>query len=251
MIEELLPLSLCGALFAGAFGCARPLDEISNDEMEGVDPVAVARAVYQPGVVDVVSRRPPLSMQVTRVTGPGCPDASSWDMEQVPQGNAFTLTFHAMTLQVPAVQTPVAQETYCDLYIDVGSTVPVSYAVASFQYFGFASLQPGMTGTLAVRYGFTDSTPITQMPEVRHELDVPTHTSFAFRDDVVARESTSWSPCSVSSELGMRVRIAITSENRQWPGLLSLDQVDGKASEVRIDLASRTCSTGGGRITRR
>ncbi|MET0339442.1 MAG: DUF4360 domain-containing protein [Polyangiales bacterium] len=193
----------------------------------------------------LLQAEPQLMLRVASVSGPGCPSAASWSLQQVPEQNAFTLTFHQMTVQTPPVQTRVVRETYCDVSLAVAGWQPVSFAVASLQYFGFASLHTGMTGTLGVRHGFPARGAVALRPETRTFLRSPAERSFAVRDDVALTRAEDWSSCALTTQWAMRLRIEMTSENRERAGLVTLSDVDGNASMIRVGFASESCTSGG------
>lgn len=245
-MEVQMRASLYGMLFVSALGCGTSPEEGANDgESSSTAPA------YQRGATPTV-QGPSLEADVAAVTGPGCPNAASWNLEEVPEGNAFTLTFNALALEVVPAQAPITKEIYCDLSLNIGSSRPVSYAIASFQYFGYAYLRDGMSGALDVRYGFAgNATAAAQTTELRYDLKPPVEGSFAYDDNVQADQGATWSRCAGATPLRIRLRLSLTSTNREWPGLLTLSNVDRRSAEVRINFDARNCASSDVSVTRR
>jgi hypothetical protein len=238
--------TLCCFVWMGALcGCATSVGDIPHD---GEGQESGALSAHAEDADALAFQRILGSMRMSSATGPGCPIPPSWEQEGVPEGNAFTLTFHQMELVVSPLQTPITKELYCDVSVEIESPGPVSWSVTEFQYAGFASLKEGMSGALGVRYDFVGSRGLAQIPEFVRELPVPMDDNFFYDADPVR---VAWSPCTTASTLSMRLRIVLRSENAEEAGLITLSHVDGRLAQVRVDLASRSCASSGGGVIRR
>ena len=175
-------------------------------------------------------------------TGKGCP-AGSWTAEKVPEGTAFTLTFEKYVIEAPASSTLVSSQLNCDVNLKIRTPKDLSYAVTSFQFYGYANLSEGMKASLDAEYFFAGNGIGERTAPYHYDLPVPFDTTYAVNDDVEARGvAPSWSACDVSSTLTIRTRLTLANANPDKPGILAMDNIDARAKgAMKVNIRTRSC----------
>ena len=215
------------ALALGALmGCA----DLQGDDQQVVDDVASAEET-QIAEQRAPSNSGPLSgdnikIESVSASGSGCP-AGSYTAEVLPEGNALTITFEKYIIEAPPTTTSTLKRLACNLSFRLRTPKNLSYAVASFQYFGYANLAAGMKGSLTANYAWTGFGVNNTYKPYTYNFPVPFDNTYALNDDVVARGSSLyWAPCNLTSNLQVRTQTVLESSSRDRPGVLAVDNVD-------------------------
>ena len=183
-----------------------------------------------------------IRIESVAATGAGCP-RGSWTAEMVPEGNAFTITFNSYVVEAPPTSTPSLKRLPCDISLKVRTPRNLSYAVTSFQYFGYANLSPGMKARLIANYAFTGLGVAPALKTFQYDFPVPYNTTFAVNDNIQARgNAPSWAPCDISSNLQVRTSLVLEAANTAMPGVLAMDNLDGRAeAALKINFRTGSC----------
>lgn len=240
-IGSRVAVSFACAAFGLMAGCA----DLQGDEglsQEEAESEVLEQRVVSPNSGPLSGEN--IKFEGVTASGSGCP-TGSWQTEVVPENNAFTITFNNYSIDIapPTGNQTAVKSLACNISIRVRTPRDLSYAVTSFQYFGYANLVSGMKGTLSAAYAFTGFGVSPTFKDLNHSFPVPTETTYAVNDDVVARGlRLFWAPCSVTSNLQVRTRLTAESKNKERPALLSMDNLDvrGQAA-LRINIRTGPC----------
>ncbi|MFE9770584.1 DUF4360 domain-containing protein [Streptomyces sp. NPDC005931] len=175
-------------------------------------------------------------IKVATVNGSGCPRGTT--AVAVSEDNtAFTVTYSDYLAQAGANSDPTAFRKNCQLSLIVHVPQGFTYAVASADYRGFASLQPGAKGTQRASYYFQGS------PNTEYRSHVY---SGPYENNWQATDSTDWAqlvwaPCGVQRNFNVNteLRVSAGSSNSQV-SFMTMDSTDGEISTV-YHLAWKEC----------
>ncbi|MEU6809641.1 DUF4360 domain-containing protein [Streptomyces sp. NPDC046831] len=176
-------------------------------------------------------------IDVATVNGSGCPQGTA-AVAVSPDNTAFTVTYSDYLAQAGGTSDPTAFRKNCQLNLVVHVPQGFSYAIASADYRGFASLQQGASGTQRASYYFQGS-PSTAIRN--HPLSGP------YNDDWQATDETDWAqlvwaPCGVLRNFNINTELRV-SAGTSAPGKVSfmtMDSTDGDISTV-YHLAWKEC----------
>ncbi|WSQ08774.1 DUF4360 domain-containing protein [Streptomyces sp. NBC_01231] len=168
-------------------------------------------------------------IKVATVNGSGCPQGTA--AVAVSEDNtAFTVTYSDYLAQAGGNSDPTAFRKNCQLSLIVHVPGGFTYAIASADYRGFASLQPGASATQRASYYFQGS---SNTVFKNHPFTGP-------RDDNwQATDTTDWpqlvyAPCGVQRNFNINTELRVTA-GTQSPGKVSfmtMDSTDGDISTV-------------------
>ncbi|MEU5539784.1 DUF4360 domain-containing protein [Streptomyces sp. NPDC020362] len=176
-------------------------------------------------------------IDVATVNGSGCP-AGTAAVAVSPDNTAFTVTYSNYLAQAGGNSDPTAFRKNCQLNLVVHVPQGFTYAVASADYRGFLSLQPGASATQKASYYFQGS---SNTASRTHPF------SGAYNDDWQATDSTDWaqlvwSPCGVLRNFNINTELRVNAGSTS-PGKVSfmtMDSTDGDISTV-YHLAWKQC----------
>ena len=176
-------------------------------------------------------------IDVATVNGSGCP-AGTAAVAVSPDNTAFTVTYSAYLAQAGGNSDPTAFRKNCQLNLVVHVPQGFTYAIASADYRGFASLQRGATGTQKASYYFQGSS--NTVPRT-HPFNGP------YNDDWQATDSTDWAqlvwaPCGVQRNFNINteLRVNLGSSSPSKVSFMTMDSTDGDISTV-YHLAWKQC----------
>ncbi|MGW3285536.1 DUF4360 domain-containing protein [Streptomyces sp. NPDC001002] len=178
-------------------------------------------------------------INVATVNGSGCPQGTT--AVAVSEDNtAFTVTYSAYLAQVGGNSDPTAFRKNCQLNLVVHVPSGFTYAIASADYRGFASLQRGASATQKASYYFQGS---PQTATKTHPFNGP------YDDNWQATDSTDWAqlvwaPCGVQRNFNINTELRVAAGS-STPGSLSfmtMDSTDGDISTV-YHMAWQHCPT--------
>ncbi|MEU6065949.1 MULTISPECIES: DUF4360 domain-containing protein [Streptomyces] len=187
----------------------------------------------------VIDNPPPdkIVIDVATVNGSGCPQGTA-AVAVSPDNTAFTVTYSQYLAQAGGNSDPTAFRKNCQLNLIVHVPQGFTYAIASADYRGFASLQSGATAVQRASYYFQGS-PNTAAKN--HPFNGP------YNDDWQATDSTDWAqlvwaPCGVlrNFNINTELRVNAGSTNPGKVSFMTMDSTDGDISTV-YHLAWKTC----------
>ncbi|MGW4434895.1 DUF4360 domain-containing protein [Streptomyces sp. NPDC004596] len=176
-------------------------------------------------------------IDVATVNGSGCP-AGTAAVAVSPDNTAFTVTYSDYLAQAGGNSDPTAFRKNCQLNLVVHVPQGFTYAIASADYRGFLSLQPGASATQKASYYFQGSS----------NTAAKTHPfSGAYNDDWQATDQTDWAqlvwaPCGVLRNFNINTELRVNAGSTS-PGKVSfmtMDSTDGDISTV-YHLAWKEC----------
>ncbi|MER7834483.1 DUF4360 domain-containing protein [Streptomyces sp. NPDC096040] len=176
-------------------------------------------------------------INVATVNGSGCPQGTT--AVAVSEDNeAFTVTYSDYLAQAGGNSDPTAFRRNCQLNLVVHVPQGFTYAIASADYRGFASLQQGATGTQRASYYFQGS---SNTAAASHPFKGP------YDDNWQANDTTDWAqlvwaPCGVQRNFNINteLRVAAGSANPGKVSFMTMDSTDGDISTV-YHLAWKDC----------
>ena len=168
-------------------------------------------------------------IDVATVNGSGCP-AGTAAVAVAPDNTAFTVTYSQYLAQAGGNSDPTAFRKNCQLNLIVHVPQGFTYAIASADYRGFLSLQPGASATQKASYYFQGSS--NTVPKT-HPF------SGSYNDDWQATDSTDWAqlvwaPCGVQRNFNINTELRVNAGTAN-PGKVSfmtMDSTDGDISTV-------------------
>ncbi|MER5719555.1 DUF4360 domain-containing protein [Streptomyces sp. NPDC002132] len=164
---------------------------------------------------------------IATVNGSGCP-AGTAAVAVSADNTAFTVTYSDYLAQVGGNSDPTAFRKNCQLNLKVHVPQGFTYAIASADYRGFASLQPGATAVQRASYYFQGSSSTVFK---NHNLNG------AYNDNWQATDTTDWAqlvyaPCGVQRNFNINTELRVNAGTSS-PGKVSfmtMDSTDGDIS---------------------
>ena len=165
-------------------------------------------------------------IDVITVNGSGCP-AGTAAVAVSPDNTAFTVSYSNYLAQVGVGSVPTDFRKNCQLNILVHVPQGFTYAIASANYRGFASLAAGATGLERANYFFQGQAPTAF---VQHPFAGP------FADDWQTTDSTDlaalvFAPCGVQRNLNINTELRVsagTSDPTKTTSFMTMDSTDGQ-----------------------
>jgi hypothetical protein len=187
----------------------------------------------------VVTNPPPdkIVIDVATVNGSGCPQGTA-AVAVSPDNTAFTVTYSSYLAQAGGNSDPTAFRRNCQLNLIVHVPQGFTYAIASADYRGFASLQRGATATQKASYYFQGQPDTTTKT---HPFSGP------LNDDWQATDSTDvaqlvYAPCGVLRNFNINTELRVNAGTAS-PGKVSfmtMDSTDGDISTT-YHMAWKAC----------
>lgn len=178
-------------------------------------------------------------IDVATVNGSGCPQGTA-AVAVSPDNTAFTVTYSQYLAQAGGNSDPTAFRRNCQLNLIVHVPQGFTYAIASADYRGFLSLQPGASATQKASYYFQGS-PNT-VPKT-HPF------SGTYNDDWQATDSTDWAqlvwaPCGVERNFNINTELRVNAgtTNPDKVSFMTMDSTDGSISTI-YHMAWKQCPT--------
>ncbi|MBT2545788.1 DUF4360 domain-containing protein [Streptomyces sp. ISL-44] len=198
--------------------------------------LATALPTHRPSaIVNPPSDR--IVIEVATVNGSGCPKNTA--AIAVSQDNtAFTVTYSQYLAQAGGGTLSTAARKNCQLNLIVHVPHGFTYAVASADYRGYASLVSGASGTEKASYYFQGS---SQTAARTHVFSGP------YEDNWQATDKTDWAqlvwaPCGVQRNFNINTELRV-DKGTAAPGstnYMTMDSTDGAISTV-YHLAWKKC----------
>lgn len=179
-----------------------------------------------------------ITIDIATVNGSGCRLGTA--AVAVSEDNtAFTVTYSDYLAMVGVGSKPTDFRKNCQLNLVVHVPQGFTYAIASADYRGFASLQSGATATQKASYYFQGS-PDTASRS--HPFRGP------YDDNWQATDSTEWgqlvwAPCGVKRNFNINTEIRVgvgTSDPTRTTSFMTMDSTDGEINTI-YRLAWKEC----------
>jgi hypothetical protein len=177
-------------------------------------------------------------IDVASANGSGCPKGSA-AIQVSPDNTAFTVTYSEYTASVGPKASPLDFRKNCQLLLDIKVPSGFTFAIASADYRGYASLRPGAYGEQNVGYYFQGHSKTTKS---LHTFKGPMEDDWQ-RTDHVAIASTSFLPCGERRYLAINTDLRVnrgTSDTKKHTNFLSMDSTDA-AINTLYRVAWKTC----------
>ena len=212
--------------------------------MGGAIASIVASTLAGPSALSPVLDNPPadkIVIDLVTVNGSGCPEGTA-AVAVSPDNTAFTVTYSAYLAQVGVGALPTDWRKNCQLNLIVHVPAGFTYAIASTDYRGFASLQTGATGVEKAGYYFQGS-PLT---------NYATHTlAGSYADDWSATDVNQvtelvWAPCGALRNFNINTELRVnagTSNTKTATSFMTMDSTD-TAFSTTYHFAWQQCPTG-------
>lgn len=176
-------------------------------------------------------------IKVATVNGSGCPQGTA-AVAVSADNTAFTVTYSDYLAQAGGDSDPTAFRKNCQLSLLVHVPQGFTYAIASADYRGFASLQPGASATQRASYYFQGS-PNTEYRS--HPFAGP------YDDNWQATDETDWAqlvyaPCGVQRNFNINTELRVNAGTTSPDDVsfMTMDSTDGDISTV-YHLAWKEC----------
>lgn len=176
-------------------------------------------------------------IDIATVNGSGCPLGTA--AVAVSEDNtAFTVTYSEYLAQVGGNSAPTAARKNCQLSLVVHVPQGFTYAVASADYRGYASLRPGASSTEKASYYFQGS-PSTASRT--HAFRGPHEDNWQATDETDWAQLV-WAPCGVQRNFNINteLRVNLGTSNPATTSYMTMDSTDGSINTV-YHLAWKEC----------
>ncbi|MDX3453422.1 DUF4360 domain-containing protein [Streptomyces sp. ME02-8801-2C] len=174
-------------------------------------------------------------INVATVNGSGCP-AGTAAVAVSGDNTAFTVTYSDYLAQVGGNSDPTAFRKNCQLNLKVHVPAGFTYAIASADYRGFASLQRGASAIQRASYYFQGSS----------STAFRTHTyNGPLNDNWQATDITDWAqlvyaPCGVQRNFNINTELRVNAGTSMGTSFMAMDSTDGDINTV-YHLAWQRC----------
>ncbi|MBB5937972.1 hypothetical protein FHS42_005056 [Streptomyces zagrosensis] len=176
-------------------------------------------------------------IEVATVNGSGCPKGTA-EVAVSPDNTAFTVTYSRYLARVGGQSDPTDYRKNCQLSLIVYVPSGFTYAVASADYRGYASLQPGATAQQKASYYFQGSPDTASMT---HPFKGPKEDNWQATDKTDWGQMV-WAPCGVRRNFNVNTELRVnagTSDPKKT-SFMTMDSTDGDINTV-YRLAWKQC----------
>ncbi len=169
-------------------------------------------------------------IDVVNANGSGCPDESK-AITVAKDNKAFTITYAQYTAQVGPDATPLDFRKNCQLALDIRVPSGFTFAIATADYRGYASLQKGARAEQLASYYFQG---YTQTTRSSHPLRGPMDDNWQ-RTDHVGIASMNWLKCGDRRFLNINTELRVnrgTSDSKKHTSFISMDSTDAAINTI-------------------
>ncbi|MPY55143.1 DUF4360 domain-containing protein [Streptomyces acidicola] len=176
-------------------------------------------------------------IKVATVNGSGCPQGTA-AVAVSPDNTAFTVTYSDYLAQVGGGADPTAFRKNCQLNLNVHVPGGFTYAIASADYRGFASLQRGASSTQKASYYFQGSPDTASRT---HPFSGPYEDNWQATDETDWAQLV-WAPCGElrNFNINTELRVSKGTSPANSTSFMTMDSTDGDISTV-YHLAWKEC----------
>lgn len=156
--------------------------------------------------------------------GSGCP-IGSVGQNIAPDFKAFTLTFSDYIAEIgPGIPLSDARKN-CQLTLDMYFPQGWQFAIATFDYRGYVTLDTRVQATQSSAYYFQGQ---GQTGRFSTNFSGPVDRDYQFRD-TIGLTSLVWSPCGATRALNINTQVRLNNRsNPNGSGLITTDSIDGQ-----------------------
>jgi hypothetical protein len=179
-----------------------------------------------------------ITLEVVTVNGSGCP-AGTAAVAPSPDNSAFTVTYSNYLAQVGVGATPIDFRKNCQLNVRVNIPQGFTYAIASADYRGYASLASGATALERASYYFQGQSATSVSS---HSFAGPLDDNWQ-ATDVTDVAALVWAPCGEVRNVNINTELRVgagTSNTASSTSLMTMDSTDASVSTI-YHLSWRTC----------
>ncbi|GGR40225.1 DUF4360 domain-containing protein [Streptomyces netropsis] len=169
-------------------------------------------------------------IEIATVNGSGCP-AGTAAVAVAPDNTAFTVTYSDYLAQVGVGSKPTDFRKNCQLNLIVHVPQGFTYAIASADYRGFASLESGAVGTQKASYYFQGSSATTPSS---HAFRGPYKDNWQANDRVPVGALV-WAPCGEKRNFNINTELRVgagSSDPSRTTSFMTMDSTDGDINTV-------------------
>lgn len=176
-------------------------------------------------------------IKLATVNGSGCPQGTT-AVAVSPDNTAFTVTYSAYLAQVGGGADPTAFRKNCQLSLNVHVPGGFTYAIASADYRGFASLQRGASATQKASYYFQGS---PETASRTHPFSGPLEDNWQATDETDWAQIV-WAPCGVERNFNINTELRVNkgTSPANSTSFMTMDSTDGDISTT-YHLAWKEC----------
>ena len=176
-------------------------------------------------------------IKVATVNGSGCPQGTA-AVAVSADNTAFTVTYSDYLAQAGGNSAPTDSRKNCQLSLLVHVPQGFTYAIASVDYRGFASLQRGASGVEKASYYFQGS-PDTAART--HTFNGPLEDNWQATDETDWAQLV-WAPCGVERNFNINTELRVNrgSSPASSTSFMTMDSTDGDISTI-YHLAWKEC----------
>ncbi|MFM9591299.1 DUF4360 domain-containing protein [Streptomyces scabiei] len=176
-------------------------------------------------------------IKVATVNGSGCPQGTA-AVAVSPDNTAFTVTYSDYLAQVGGGAPSTAFRKNCQLSLIVHVPGGFTYAIASADYRGFASLARGASGVEKASYYFQGSPDTASRT---HTFTGPKEDNWQATDETDWAQLV-WSPCGVERNFNINTELRVNrgSSPASSTSFMTMDSTDGDISTI-YHLAWKQC----------
>lgn len=170
-----------------------------------------------------------IRIEVATVNGSGCPRGTA-AVAVSNDNTAFTVTYSDYLAQAGGNSAPTAFRKNCQLSLKVYVPHGFTYAIASADYRGFASLERGAKGTEKASYYFQGS-PDTDAKT--HSFTGPVADNWQATDETEVTQLV-WAPCGKQRNFNVNteLRVDLGTSDRTKTSFMTMDSTDGDISTI-------------------
>lgn len=181
---------------------------------------------------------PNIQFKDIRISGTGCSkDDTGIIFSQ--DKKAMTLTFSQFSTEVNSPTTTQISQVDCKIALILEPSQGYTFAVASVDYRGFVSLDPGSKAVLRTKYRMQKG----EKEIVKSVFQGPDDKDFQRFDSIVPSRDREWLPCRGSKKLVIKNTLRVKAKPHS-SGFIALDSIDSEiGGTMRYNLTWKKCST--------
>lgn len=170
-----------------------------------------------------------ITIDIASVNGSGCKQGTA-AVAVAPDKTAFTVTYSDYTARAGAGSLPVDFRKNCQIALNVHVPQGYTYAIASADYRGFASLKRGATAMERANYYFAGMQGTAQST---HTFRGPLSDSW-FANDTTAVSALVYAPCGAQRFLNINTELRVDqgSASPNTTNFMTMDSTDGSINTV-------------------
>lgn len=181
-----------------------------------------------------------ITIDIASVNGTGCKPGSA-AVAVTPDKTAFTVTYSEYTARTGGGSNPLDFRKNCQIALNVHVPQGYTYAIASADYRGFASLNRGATAMQRANYYFAG---MSQTAQSTHNFRGPLGDSW-FANDSTPVSALVYAPCGAQRFLNINTELRVNqgSASPNTTNFMTMDSTDGSINTI-YQFAWKQCPAG-------